>query len=142
MSAVIFPDSAAIQIFCCQIILIFYICLQVGSRFKICRLVFAWCAFCVSLARVFLQQVALNQVYSWPWKAPILNIVDFVTCLSLAVLVVLTGLYVPEVTGDTLRAVQICSMILLGIIFGVVGLMILLAIAALFHRAAIGSQQD
>ncbi|CAK9044633.1 unnamed protein product [Durusdinium trenchii] len=109
MSAVIFPDSAAIQIFCCQIILIFYICVQ---------------------------------VYSWPWKAPMLNIVDFVTCLALAILVVLTGLYVPEVTGDTLRAVQTCSMILLGIIFGVVGLMILLAIAALFHRAAIGSQQD
>lgn len=109
MSAVIFPDSAAIQILCCQIILIFYICLQ---------------------------------VYSWPWKAPILNIVDFVTCLSLAILVVLTGLYVPEVTGDTLRAVQVCSMILLGIIFGVVGLMILLAIVALFHRAAIGSQQE
>ena len=33
MSAVIFPDSAAIQIFCCQIILIFYICVQVGLRF-------------------------------------------------------------------------------------------------------------
>eukprot|EP00913_Durusdinium_trenchii_P035527 g33246.t2 len=60
MSAVIFPDSAAIQIFCCQIILIFYICVQ---------------------------------VYSWPWKAPMLNIVDFVTCLALAILVVLTGLY-------------------------------------------------
>ena len=65
------------------------------------------------------------EVYSWPWKAPMLNIVDFVTCLALAILVVLTGLYVPEVTGDTLRAVQTCSMILLGIIFGVVGLMIL-----------------
>ena len=58
LPVVFFPDTPALQVFCCQCILISYVALQ---------------------------------LLSWPWKAPILNIVDFATCFLLAVLVMVTG---------------------------------------------------
>ena len=38
------------------------------------------------------------QIYNWPWKAPILNVVDMVVCFILAILVAVSGFYVPAVT--------------------------------------------
>ena len=38
------------------------------------------------------------QIYNWPWKAPILNVVDMVVCFILAILVAVSGVYVPAVT--------------------------------------------
>ena len=109
LPVVFFPDTPALQVLCCQCILISYVSLQ---------------------------------LLSWPWKAPILNIVDFTTCFLLAVLVMVTGFYVPAVTGDTLQTMQAFSVLILAAIFGVVALMMFLALMALFFRAAIGSQQD
>ena len=108
LTVVIWPDSPALQVLGCQIILITYVSLQ---------------------------------IYNWPWKAPILNIVDLITCFVLAILVVVTGFYVPQVTGPLLDALQGFSAFLMVILFGVVGLMILLAVLALVYRQAMGSQK-
>ena len=109
LPVVFFPDTPALQVLCCQTILISYVSIQ---------------------------------LLSWPWKAPILNIVDFITCILLAVLVLITGFYVPAVTGATLQTMQTFSILVLAGIFGVVALMMFLAVMALFYRAAIGSQQE
>ena len=53
-----------------------------------------------------------------------------------------TGFYVPAVTGATLQTMQAFSALILVGIFAVVALMMFLALMALFYRAAIGSQQD
>ena len=52
------------------------------------------------------------------------------------------GSYVPAVTGATLQTMQTVSILILSGIFGVVVLMMSLAVMALFYRAAIGSQQE
>ena len=109
LPVVFFPDTPALQVLCCQTILICYVSIQ---------------------------------LLSWPWKAPILNIVDFITCVLLAILVMITGFYVPAVTGATLQTMQTFSILILSGIFGVVVLMMSLALLALFYRSAIGSQQE
>ena len=59
------------------------------------------------------------QLYHWPWKAPILNFVDFLSCFLITISVVVTGFYIPGVTGGLqetfalLRALPFCFMILL-----------------------------
>ena len=108
LTVVLWPDSPALQVLACQIILISYVSLQ---------------------------------IYNWPWKAPILNMVDLITCFVLAILVVVTGFYVPQATGPLLDTLQGFSTFLIAILFGVVGLMILLAVLALVYRQAMGSQQ-
>ena len=109
LPVVFFPDTPALQVLCCQTILICYVSIQ---------------------------------LLSWPWKAPILNIVDFITCVLLAILVMITGFYVPAVTGATLQTMQTFSILILSGIFGVVALMMSLAVMALFYRSAIGSRQE
>ena len=109
LPVVFFPDTPALQVLCCQTILISYVSLQ---------------------------------LLSWPWKAPILNIVDFTTCFLLAVLVMITGFYLPAVTGATLQTIQTCSLFVLAAIFGVVALMMFLTLMALLYRSAIGSQKE
>ena len=93
---------------------------------------------CQTILMVFMAA----QVYNWPWKAPILNVVDFVVCFLLSLLVVITGFYVPAVTGEVLDTFQALSMAILVCLLGVVALMILCAVLALFYRAAIGSQNE
>jgi len=93
---------------------------------------------CQTILMVFMAA----QVYNWPWKAPILNVVDFVVCFLLSLLVVITGFYVPAVTGEVLDTFQALSMAILVCLMGVVALMILCAVLALFYRAAIGSQNE
>ena len=68
--------------------------------------------------------------------------VDFITCFLLAVLVTITGFYLPAVTGATLQTMQTCSVFVLAAIFGVVALMMFLTLMALLYRAAMGSQQE
>eukprot|EP00434_Breviolum_minutum_P002789 symbB.v1.2.002451.t1/scaffold99.1/size346285/7 len=109
LTVVIAPDTPALQVLFCQIILLSYMSLQ---------------------------------LYHWPWKAPILNVVDFLSCFLITFLVVVTGFYIPAVTGDLESTFATLSTIVLGLLFAVVGLMVALAVLALFYRAAIGSQKE
>ena len=54
----------------------------------------------------------------------------------------ITGFYLPAVTGETLQTIQTCSVFVLAGIFGVVALMMFLTLMALLYRAAMGSQQE
>ena len=60
------------------------------------------------------------QIYNWPWKAPILNVVDMVICFLLAILVVVAGFYVPVASGGLLNFFEIFSMVVFALLFGVV----------------------
>eukprot|EP00434_Breviolum_minutum_P002792 symbB.v1.2.002453.t1/scaffold99.1/size346285/9 len=109
MTVVIAPDTPALQVLFCQIILLSYMSLQ---------------------------------LYHWPWKAPILNVVDFLSCFLITISVVVSGFYIPAVTGDLQSTFATLSTIVIGLLFAVVGLMVVLAVLALFYRAAIGSQKE
>jgi len=109
LTVVIAPDTPALQVLFCQIILLSYMSLQ---------------------------------LYHWPWKAPILNVVDFLSCFLITISVVVSGFYIPAVTGDLQSTFATLSTIVLGLLFAVVGLMVVLAVLALFYRAAIGSQKE
>ena len=60
------------------------------------------------------------QIYNWPWKAPILNVVDMVMCFLLAILVVVAGFYVPAASGALLTFFEIFSIVVFALLFGVV----------------------
>ena len=60
------------------------------------------------------------QIYNWPWKAPILNVVDMAICFLLAILVVVAGFYVPVSSGGLLEFFEIFSMVVFVLLFGVV----------------------
>lgn len=109
LTVVIAPDTPALQVLFCQIILLCYMSLQ---------------------------------LYHWPWKAPILNVVDFLSCFLITILVVVSGFYIPAATGDLQETFAVLSTIVISLLFSVVGLMVVLAILALFYRAAIGSQKE
>jgi len=92
--------------------------------------------------QIILMTFMAVQIYNWPWKAPILNVVDMVICFLLAILVVVAGFYVPAASGGLLTFFEIFSMVVFALLFGVVGIMILASVLALFYRAAIGSQKE
>ena len=48
--------------------------------------------------QIILMTFMAVQIYNWPWKAPILNVVDMVVCFLLVILVAVAGFYVPAVT--------------------------------------------
>ncbi|CAL1153752.1 unnamed protein product, partial [Cladocopium goreaui] len=92
--------------------------------------------------QIILMTFMAVQIYNWPWKAPILNVVDMVICFLLAILVVVAGFYVPVASGGLLTFFEIFSMVVFALLFGVVGIMILASVLALFYRAAIGNQKE
>ena len=48
--------------------------------------------------QIILMTFMAVQIYNWPWKVPILNVVDMVVCFLLVILVAVAGFYVPAVT--------------------------------------------
>ena len=92
--------------------------------------------------QIILMTFLVVQVYNWPWKAPILNVVDMVVCFLLAIMVVVGGFFAPTAQGDVLEILNGFSIAVLACLVGVVGLMIACAVLALFYRQAIGSQND
>ena len=70
--------------------------------------------------QIILMTFMAVQIYNWPWKAPILNVVDMVICFLLAILVVVAGFYVPAASGGLLTFFEIFSMVVFALLFGVV----------------------
>ena len=70
--------------------------------------------------QIILMTFMAVQIYNWPWKAPILNVVDMVICFLLAILVVVAGFYVPAASGGLLNFFEIFSMVVFALLFGVV----------------------
>ena len=64
-------------------------------------------AFQVLFCQIILLCYMSLQLYHWPWKAPILNVVDFLTCFLITILVVVTAFYIPAVTGDLQQTFQL-----------------------------------
>lgn len=92
--------------------------------------------------QIILMTFMVVQIYNWPWKAPILNVVDMVVCFLLAILVVVAGFFAPPAAGDVLEILNGFSLAVLACLVGVVGIMILCALLALVYRQAIGSQNE
>ena len=61
------------------------------------------------------------QIYNWPWKAPILNVVDMVVCFLLVILVAVAGFYVPAVTDGLKTFFEVFNIVALS------GLLVLVA---------------
>ena len=70
--------------------------------------------------QIVLMTYMVVQIYNWPWKAPILNVVDMVVCFLLAILVVVAGFFAPPATGDVLEILNGFSMAVLVCLVGVV----------------------
>ena len=82
------------------------------------------------------------QAYHWPWKAPILNVVDFIVCFLLSIFVLTASFYVPAVTGPVFETFQALSLAILVCLIGVVLVLMLCAIFALLYRVASGSEME
>ncbi|CAL1140870.1 unnamed protein product [Cladocopium goreaui] len=92
--------------------------------------------------QIILMTFMAVQIYNWPWKAPILNVVDMVVCFLLVILVAVAGFYVPAVTDGLKTFFEVFNIVALSGLLVLVGVMILASVLALFYRAAIGSQQE
>lgn len=82
------------------------------------------------------------QAYNWPWKAPILNVVDFIVCFLLSIFVLTASFYVPAVTGPVFETFQALSLAILVCLIGVVLVLMLCAIVALLYGVASGSEME
>ena len=70
--------------------------------------------------QIILMTFLVVQVYNWPWKAPILNLVDMVVCFLLAIMVVVGGFFAPTAQGDVLEILNGFSIAVLACLVGVV----------------------
>lgn len=92
--------------------------------------------------QIILMTFMAVQIYNWPWKAPILNVVDMIVCFLLVILVAVAGFYVPAVTDGLKTFFELFNILALSGLLGLVGVMIIACVLALFYRAAIGSQSE
>lgn len=92
--------------------------------------------------QIILMTFMAVQIYNWPWKAPILNVVDMMVCFLLVILVAVAGFYVPAVTDGLKTFFELFNILALSGLLGLVGVMIIACVLALFYRAAIGSQSE
>lgn len=82
------------------------------------------------------------QLLLWPWKAPILNLIEVVVNILVVILLVTTMGYAPEATGDLRIGLLTLSWVILMMIFAVLAGMIVIAIVAVVRRGPMGSTQD
>ena len=92
---------------------------------------------------VILASFLAVQTLAWPWKVPLLNALDCWMSYCILILVAGSALYLePSSKGVTSDFTEGFSMVLLVIIFSSIGVMVLMSLAALVHRAAMGGTKE
>lgn len=94
------------------------------------------------MVNVILSVFMLVETLSWPWKVPLLNLVDMWMSLCLMLLVTGSALYVDTVTGDMQAFASTFSTVVMGGIGLAMAMMGIVAVGALVHRTAMGGAQE
>ncbi|CAK9004731.1 unnamed protein product [Durusdinium trenchii] len=92
---------------------------------------------------VILASFLAVQTLAWPWKVPLLNALDCWMSYCILILVAGSALYLEPISkGVTSDFTDGFSMVLMVIIFSSIGVMVLMSLAALVHRAAMGGTKE
>eukprot|EP00439_Symbiodinium_sp_Y106_P051899 s2250_g6.t3 len=95
----------------------------------------------VSVMLVFLIFLII-EVRSWPWKVPLLNVLDGFIGLCIILLVVSNALQVDAVEGIMQQFANTFSSCVMGLLGFSMLLLLIMTAAALFYQTALGGQQE
>ncbi|CAE7627877.1 unnamed protein product [Symbiodinium sp. CCMP2456] len=95
----------------------------------------------VSVMLVFLIFLII-EVRSWPWKVPLLNVLDGFIGLCIILLVVSNALQVEAVEGIMQQFANTFSSCVMGLLGFSMLLLLIMTTAALFYQTALGGQQE
>jgi len=84
------------------------------------------------------------QVFFWPWKVPLLNVLDAViSIVIILIVVVVSTLSLGAAGGNDVNTVSsTLLLVLIGFLYGSCGLMMLMTLSALFFRDQMGGVGD
>eukprot|EP00435_Cladocopium_sp_Y103_P026210 s1601_g6.t1 len=84
------------------------------------------------------------QALAWPWKVPLLNALDCWMSYCIMILVAASALYLEPInkTGVVADFVDNFNTGIMVVIFSSISSMIIMAVCALFHRAAMGGNSE
>ena len=99
-------------------------------------------AFQVLSAGIILLIYVSVEMRAWPWKSPLLNVIDYLVSTVLTVLLFTTAFSVPDVSSEASGFLRGFMTACMGSLFGVVGLMCALTSSALVYRAGMGSRNE
>eukprot|EP00438_Fugacium_kawagutii_P034454 Skav206306 [mRNA] locus=scaffold4747:47143:53846:+ [translate_table: standard] len=94
------------------------------------------------MVNVILSMFLIIETLSWPWKVPLLNIMDMWMTLCLMLLVTGSTLYVDVSDGSMAAFASAFTTAVMGGIGLAMAVMFVVAVCALMHRAAMGGAQE
>jgi len=92
---------------------------------------------------LILASFLVIQSMAWPWKVPMLNVLDCWMSYCILILVAGSALYLEPISkGATESFTNGFSTVMMVIIFSSIGMMVLMSLTALVHRAAMGGNKE
>ncbi|CAE7940744.1 GORK [Symbiodinium necroappetens] len=95
----------------------------------------------MSLMLVFLV-ILIIQSKAWPWKVPLLNVLDCFTGFCITMLVASNSLYLGALEGSMKDFADGVGSVIMGMMGAAVTLLFVMTVCALTFRAALGGQQE
>ncbi|CAE7877999.1 unnamed protein product, partial [Symbiodinium microadriaticum] len=94
-----------------------------------------------AMSSIFIVFLAL-ECRAWPWKVPLLNVMDALLCLIMTLLVGSTSLHLGPIEGEMKDFASILASVLMGCLGVAMAALLSMTVAALVYRAALGGQQE
>jgi len=91
---------------------------------------------------VVLIVTLMLQLAVWPWKTPIVNVMDALISALLILTIATAGAFLPPASAATMDAFSTLSMAFVVLLGACVGVMCLLVVVALVRRGPMGSAQE
>ena len=95
----------------------------------------------MSVMLVFLV-VLIIQANAWPWKVPLLNVLDCFIGFCITMLVASNSLYLGGLEGSMKDFADGAGSVIMGMMGAAVSLLFVMTVSALTFRAALGGQQE
>ncbi|CAE7834478.1 unnamed protein product, partial [Symbiodinium sp. CCMP2592] len=95
----------------------------------------------MAMSSVFIVFLAL-ECRAWPWKVPLLNVMDALLCLIMTLLVGSTSLHLGPIEGEMKDFASILASVLMGCLGLAMASLLFMTVSALVYRAALGGQQE
>ena len=95
----------------------------------------------MSVMLVFLV-ILIIQANSWPWKVPLLNVLDCFIGFCITMLVASNALYLGGLEGSMKDFADGVGSVIMGMMGAAVTLLFVMTVSALTFRAALGGQQE
>ncbi|CAE7233751.1 unnamed protein product [Symbiodinium natans] len=95
----------------------------------------------MSMAFVFLVFLVL-ECRAWPWKVPLLNLLDTFLCMVMTMLVGSSSLHLGPIEGNMKDFANVLASILMALLALALAVLLMMTMAALVYRAALGGQHE